>query len=319
MIIAGIIGGLSNLYITENLLEKKISIRKVSGYMIISLTASFLVPLFLNTLESSLITNIIKNKDSENTNEILIFFGFCVLASISSNKFIQNLSNKLLQSTQDKIDEVEKNTKKKLDDAQKEIKKLNTDLQLANLERLNTENELKFQKLDIKRQTENIKNLKTNITEQEISNNLTFARFILESGELEDAQNNYEEILKKYPNNIKAQIGKAVALKRIGVENKQGNYIIESLKIIDNVIDNTLETNDPEYELILAKCLYNKACFEIALSSINDSIIDEEKIKTYLSKCFKLRPAFSKYALKDKDFDPVVELDWFKKICNNYL
>ena len=113
MIIAGTWGG----YINYLRRDKKL-INFLTG-----LSASFLVPIFLNTLNSELLTNI-SNISRANTNDankigdIFIFFGFCLLAAMSAQTFIDNLSSKIglsekqvEEKVEQKIEQFSKKTK----------------------------------------------------------------------------------------------------------------------------------------------------------------------------------------------------------------
>ena len=62
--------------------------------------ASFLVPLFLNTISSQLLDDI-RTKAEDRSKNILVFLGFCLVAAISSKTFIQTISKRVL-ATADK-------------------------------------------------------------------------------------------------------------------------------------------------------------------------------------------------------------------------
>jgi DNA-binding MarR family transcriptional regulator len=62
--------------------------------------ASFLVPLFLNTISSSLLDDIRTKPDHLSTN-ILVFFGFCLVGAISSKTFIQTISKRILEEARE--------------------------------------------------------------------------------------------------------------------------------------------------------------------------------------------------------------------------
>lgn len=65
---------------------------------VIGIGASLLMPLFLATISSSLVNNLLVNADSSGSVvDAFVFFGFCLLAAISSRTFIQTLSSKVLQ------------------------------------------------------------------------------------------------------------------------------------------------------------------------------------------------------------------------------
>ena len=93
MLIFGLFGGVVNF-----LLEKRDNPEKSSFLRSTAagVAASFLVPLFLNMISSDLITKITTEND-----KLLIFAGFCLIASISSSAFIRTLSDKILKEAQE--------------------------------------------------------------------------------------------------------------------------------------------------------------------------------------------------------------------------
>ncbi len=102
MLLSGILGGLVNyLGVSKEQIqnEKSPFWKRISA----GLAASFSVPLFLNMISSSLI--------SDSQTEILKLFvvaGFCIVASISSKAFIDSITKKLLNQVQE-IDTAQKN------------------------------------------------------------------------------------------------------------------------------------------------------------------------------------------------------------------
>jgi hypothetical protein len=74
--------------------------------VVIGIGAAFLVPLFLNTISSSLLSGILSNSVVQA--DIFVFFGFCLLGAIASRTMIQTLSQKLLRSTEETKREVQK-------------------------------------------------------------------------------------------------------------------------------------------------------------------------------------------------------------------
>ncbi|MBS0170873.1 MAG: hypothetical protein JSR62_11010 [Nitrospira sp.] len=63
--------------------------------------AALLVPLFLKTVSSGLLTEVLAS-DAKGES-LVVFGGFCLLASISSKKFIESLSEKLLRETREEV------------------------------------------------------------------------------------------------------------------------------------------------------------------------------------------------------------------------
>ncbi len=92
--------------------------KKLTKYLVLGLTASFTVPLFLNMISSSLI------KDArEDTLLQFVFFGICLIASVFSQKFLQSVSQKLLRELeQQKKDS--KDIKQKINKQENELKAL---------------------------------------------------------------------------------------------------------------------------------------------------------------------------------------------------
>lgn len=93
MFVSGLFGGFVNY-----LLEKRDNPEKSSilRSMSAGIAASFLVPLFLNMISSDLMI-----KSAIENEKLLIFAGFCLIASISSSAFIRTLSDKILKEAQE--------------------------------------------------------------------------------------------------------------------------------------------------------------------------------------------------------------------------
>ncbi len=99
IVIAGILGGSAN-YLTE---EKKTEGGGVALWLnrvVVGIVAAFLIPLFLETMSSDLLKNILSNTD-EAIKDYFVFFGFCLLGAISSRLLIQTLSDKVFQLAKD--------------------------------------------------------------------------------------------------------------------------------------------------------------------------------------------------------------------------
>jgi Transcriptional regulator len=105
MIAAGCFGGLVNYFYSN---DEKATIWKS---VILGLGASFLVPLFLNMISSSLLVD-----SKEDPYKIFIFMGFCLIAAISSKAFIGTIS--------DKVMEVAKQAENKAIEAKEQIQKV---------------------------------------------------------------------------------------------------------------------------------------------------------------------------------------------------
>jgi DNA-binding MarR family transcriptional regulator len=96
IVIAGVLGGLLNFYQTRRADDEDSSLWKS---ITLGIGASFLVPLFLNTISSSLVSNI--QTKPEITQNMLVFFGFCLVAAISSKAFIQTMSKRVLNEARE--------------------------------------------------------------------------------------------------------------------------------------------------------------------------------------------------------------------------
>lgn len=97
MIVAGLFGGLINFYLTtgepiagEPATENN-SKNSLNKSLAIGVGASFLVPLFLNMISSNLL-----ELSKQDASKLLVFGGFCLIASISSRAFITSISDRIL-------------------------------------------------------------------------------------------------------------------------------------------------------------------------------------------------------------------------------
>ena len=95
MVLAGILGGTVNFALART---------ESSGFkdwfwsVVIGLGASFLVPLFLNTISSTLLSGLLTGSPSKA--DIYIFAGFCLLGAIASKAMIQTLTQRVLREAQ---------------------------------------------------------------------------------------------------------------------------------------------------------------------------------------------------------------------------
>ncbi len=83
--------------------------------------AAVLVPLFLQTVSSDLLETILKSEDAAAVwRDLFVFAGFCVLAGITAQRFIDNLSDRVLR----KLEKVEQKTdenSKKIEDVKQDV------------------------------------------------------------------------------------------------------------------------------------------------------------------------------------------------------
>ncbi len=103
IIIFGCFGGVVNYFMKD---ENELNIYKFFRSVFIGLAAAFLVPLFLNMISSNLIAEI----DIKKSN-LLIFAGFCLIASISSKAFIDSVSKKIINELNNKIKDINEEVK----------------------------------------------------------------------------------------------------------------------------------------------------------------------------------------------------------------
>ena len=97
IIFAGVLGGLLNFYLTRRTEPEESSLSKSIA---LGIGAAFLVPLFLNTISSSILDDIRKKPDDLSKN-ILVFFGFCLVGAVSSKAFIQTISRRILEEARE--------------------------------------------------------------------------------------------------------------------------------------------------------------------------------------------------------------------------
>jgi biotin operon repressor len=102
IVLAGVFGGTVNFALART---------DSSGWkdwfwsVVIGLGASFLVPLFLNTISSTLLSGLLSS--SLGKADIYIFAGFCLLGAIASKAMIQTLTQRVLREAQAARKEVE--------------------------------------------------------------------------------------------------------------------------------------------------------------------------------------------------------------------
>jgi biotin operon repressor len=102
IVLAGVFGGTVNFALART---------DSSGWkdwfwsVVIGLGASFLVPLFLNTISSTLLSGLLSGAPGKG--DIYIFAGFCLLGAIASKAMIQTLTQRVLREAQAARKEVE--------------------------------------------------------------------------------------------------------------------------------------------------------------------------------------------------------------------
>jgi DNA-binding MarR family transcriptional regulator len=98
IVLAGVFGGLVNFYLSYRSDQEGTTIWKS---ITLGIGASSLVPLFLTTISSHLIEEIRTAQNNDLSKNILVFFGFCLIAAISSKAFIQSISKRVLDEARE--------------------------------------------------------------------------------------------------------------------------------------------------------------------------------------------------------------------------
>ena len=129
--VAGATGGVVNYMFL--LKEQREGLRSFFVSIIGGLAASFMMPLFLRTISSNLVSNLLDTKGITDASgnfqpkgtveDVLVFAGFCLLAAISSKAFIQTLSDKVLREAREAKDRT-KELKKEVDEIEDTISPL---------------------------------------------------------------------------------------------------------------------------------------------------------------------------------------------------
>jgi predicted transcriptional regulator len=104
MIAMGILGGIINYFINrseENDMENEKN--EIMKAVIIGIGASLLVPLFLNMISSNLLM-----ETEQNHYKMLVFAGLCLIASITSKKFISSISEHILKQANEAKEKAKK-------------------------------------------------------------------------------------------------------------------------------------------------------------------------------------------------------------------
>src|ERR1700704_4201338 len=90
IVLAGVFGGTVNFALART---ESSGSKDWFWCVVIGLGASFLVPLFLNTISSTLLSGLFSN--SPGKADIYIFAGFCLLGAIASKGMIQTLTQRV--------------------------------------------------------------------------------------------------------------------------------------------------------------------------------------------------------------------------------
>lgn len=93
ILISGLLGGLFNIAHVNR--EEQISKRIIFNKIISGVVAAFTVPLFLNMISSSLLET-----SRNNILNLFVFTGFCIIAAVFSDRFLENIYRQLLQQVE---------------------------------------------------------------------------------------------------------------------------------------------------------------------------------------------------------------------------
>jgi hypothetical protein len=96
ILLSGIVGGTINYFLSK---PDKMDVFTWMRTAFIGVGAAFLMPLFLNTISISLLSDMFKENSTHDN--YFVFSGFCLLAAISSRAFIQTLSDKVLKEAKE--------------------------------------------------------------------------------------------------------------------------------------------------------------------------------------------------------------------------
>ncbi|MBA2594918.1 MAG: hypothetical protein H0U97_22805 [Gammaproteobacteria bacterium] len=100
---AGVFGGIVNFALART---EESTWPNAFWSVVIGLGAAFLVPLFLNTISSSLLSGLLDG--TATSTDPFVFFGFCLLGAIASKSMIQTLTQKVLREAEEAKSEVKK-------------------------------------------------------------------------------------------------------------------------------------------------------------------------------------------------------------------
>jgi predicted transcriptional regulator len=140
MTIFGVLGGSTNYLLLKE--KKNTTNCTLLKSIFLGVTASFLVPLFLNMISSTLLQDSL-----EDPHKLLIFAGFCLIASISSRAFINAMSDKILKEVQKSQEEL----KDEVDSFKSEMEPIlnkETELENNNIQIVDKDTTLVLEQLD---------------------------------------------------------------------------------------------------------------------------------------------------------------------------
>lgn len=98
---SGILGGLANFFL---LTEMEKEGRTAWQYIATGVCAAFIVPLFLSTISSNLLVDLIDDTSKASYSKFFVFLGFTLIAALSSRSFIKTVSEKILERAREATD-----------------------------------------------------------------------------------------------------------------------------------------------------------------------------------------------------------------------
>jgi hypothetical protein len=101
MLVAGLLGGTINFALSRT---EHSTWRDWFWSTVVGLGASLLIPLFLNTISSSLLSGLLNGSSS--SADIYVLAGFCLLGAIASKVMIQTLTQRLLREAAETRNEI---------------------------------------------------------------------------------------------------------------------------------------------------------------------------------------------------------------------
>lgn len=123
MLFAGVFGGAVNVALQGEAATRRTWILSI----VTGVGASLLTPLFLGTVSSSLLREILSQTDASpgRFEKLFVYGGFCLLAAICSKAFIQTLSESVLQKVE-QVKRQSEDAKRQAEDTEHELKQVRT-------------------------------------------------------------------------------------------------------------------------------------------------------------------------------------------------
>lgn len=100
VLVSGILGGLVNYYYNLKKTPDENEVHTLKRSIVIGVGAAIVVPIFLEVTQSKVLQGVINNE----LNQVVLLVSFCVLAAISSTRFISSVSDSVMS----RLEKVEK-------------------------------------------------------------------------------------------------------------------------------------------------------------------------------------------------------------------